>query len=168
MSESEYASRSHPIEEDMRLQRRVWRFERVGWAVLLLIVALTLAGLFSKGPLSSVQVSTKDGSLTVKYERFSRYGAQDDMVITSIGAPGKTRDLVLGKELLAGASIEGLNPQPEPTRSDGGDLVVPMKADARGVATLYLTVRSNGVGLFKGHAQLLGGQELPVPKFIYP
>jgi len=168
MSIDEYASRTHPVEEDMRLQRRVWRFERIGWVVLLLIIALTLAGLFSKGPLSSVEVSTPDGSLSVKYERFNRNGAGDDMVIRSTGRPDERRDLVLGKELLEGNSLESLNPQPGPSSSNGGDLVIPMKADSHGVATLYLSVRSNGIGLFRAHVHIAGGQDLPIPKFIYP
>jgi hypothetical protein len=99
MSIDEYASRTHPIEEDMRLQRHVWRFERIGWVVLLVVIALTLGGLFSKGPLSSVEVSTPDGNLSVKYERFNRNGAGDDMIIRSTGRPNEQRDLVLGKEL---------------------------------------------------------------------
>lgn len=168
MSIDEYESRTHPVEEDMRLQRRVWRFERIGWVVLLLVIALTLGGLFSKGPLSSVEVSTPDGSLSVKYERFNRNGAGDDMVITSTGRPNEQRDLVLGKELLEGNSLESLNPLPGLSRSDGGDLVIPMRSDAQGVATLYLSVRSNGIGLFRSHVHIDGRQDLPIPKFIYP
>lgn len=52
--EEEFMSRADPVEEDLRLQRRVWRFERIGWVTLLIIVGLTLAGLFSKGPLSGM------------------------------------------------------------------------------------------------------------------
>lgn len=168
MDHQEFESRSYPVHEDMRLQRRSWRFERVGWFGLLALIGLTLAGLFSKGPLSEVEPQTADHTLKVKYERFSRNGAQDDLVITSSGLPGEMRYLVLGGELLEGLSIESLNPQPAPLRSDGRDLVVPMKADSNGLATLYLTVRSNGVGLYRGHIRMLHGQALPIPKFIYP
>lgn len=50
--QGELCSRRDPVREDMALQRKVWRFERWGWYGLLLLVALTLGGLFSKGPLS--------------------------------------------------------------------------------------------------------------------
>lgn len=168
MKEDEFVSRTYPVREDMRQQRRTWRFERIGWLALLLLVALTLAGLFSKGPLSSVHVQTADGRLKVAYERFSRNGAQDDMIITTTGPAHEMRHLLLGHELLEGVSIESLNPQPAPLRSEGADLVIPMRADSNGVATLYLTVRSNGVGLYRGHLRLLDGDDLPIPKFIYP
>lgn len=47
---SDLHNRHYPVEEDMALQRRVWRFERIGWYALLLLIGLSLAGLFSKGP----------------------------------------------------------------------------------------------------------------------
>ncbi len=43
----ELESRSYPIREDMTLQQRLWKTERVGWYLILLILALALAGLFS-------------------------------------------------------------------------------------------------------------------------
>jgi len=168
MSDPEFDSRSYPIGEDMPNQRSAWRFERVGWFGLLVLIGLTLAGLFSKGPLSQVEPQSSDGSLKVRYERFSRNGAQDDVIVTAKGAPNRMLYLVLNGELFEGLSIEGLNPQPAPLRSKGRDLVIPMLADEDGTATLYLTVRSNGVGLLKGRARLLNGSEVAIPKFIYP
>lgn len=50
--EEELDSRRYPIAEDMALQCRIWRFERIGWWGLGLVVLLALLGLFSRGPLS--------------------------------------------------------------------------------------------------------------------
>lgn len=166
--QEEFASRTDPVEEDMEEQRRAWRFERIGLAVLVVLIALTLGGLFSKGPLSHMQLQSPDGRLQVEYERFSRNGAQDDVIVSSSGAPGEMRYLVLSREWLEGMSIESLNPQPANLTSEARDLVIPMQADAQGVATLYLSMRSNGVGLYRGHIQLRNGPRLDTPKFIYP
>ncbi|MEG5266863.1 hypothetical protein TRP66_21475 [Pseudomonas sp. JDS28PS106] len=166
--QEEFVSRKYPIEEDMDEQRRAWRFERIGIGALVVLIGLTLGGLFSKGPLSHVQLQTPDGRLSVEYERFSRNGAQDDVIVSSSGAPGEMRYLVLGHEWLEGMSIESLNPQPANLTSDERDLMIPMRADARGTATLYLSLRSNGVGLYRGHIRLKDGPQLDLPKFIYP
>lgn len=166
--QEEFVSRKYPVEEDMDEQRRAWRFERIGIGALVVLIGLTLGGLFSKGPLSHVQLQTPDGRLSVEYERFSRNGAQDDVIVSSSGAPGEMRYLVLGHEWLEGMSIESLNPQPANLTSDDRDLVIPMRADARGMATLYLSLRSNGVGLYKGHIRLKDGPRLDLSKFIYP
>lgn len=166
--QEEFTSRTEPVHEDMDLQRGAWRFERTGWLALIVVIALTLAGLFSKGPLSHVQLHSPDGRLSVEYERFSRNGAQDDVIVSSFGAPGEMRYLVLGSEWLDGMSIESLNPQPAHLTSDAKDLVIPMQADAKGMATLYLSLRSNGVGLYQGRIRLRDGPQLTLPKFIYP
>lgn len=166
--EEELTSRVTPVREDLPLQRKVWRFERVGFVGLLLLIAVSLAGLFSRGPLSEQQVRTPDGRLQVQYQRFSRNGAQDDVVVTANGPPGQMLYLVLGSRWLEGLSIEALNPQPAPLKSQGRDLVVPMLADAHGSAVLYLTLRSDGIGLYRGHIGLQGGQTLDVNLFIYP
>ena len=42
-------SRDYPIREDMNYQLKVWRFERFGWYLLVLLMILGLAGLFSRG-----------------------------------------------------------------------------------------------------------------------
>lgn len=166
--QEEFASRMEPVQEDMARQCRAWRFERVGWFGLLILIALTLAGVFSKGPLSSVQLQSADGRLSIEYERFSRNGAQDDVIVTSTGRPGELRYLVLGSEWLRGMSIESLNPQPAHLTSEGRDLVIPMHADAQGRATVYLSLSSKGVGLYKGSIRLRDGPSLSTPKFIYP
>ena len=168
MDDREYDNRSFPIREDMTLQRATWRFERIGWFVLLVLIGLTLAGLFSTGPLSQVNDQTADGTLEIRYERFSRNGAEDEIIVTAHGAPGQFLRLALGGRLLEGFSIEALNPQPAPLTSDGRDLIIPMLADRKGVATLYLTIRSNGMGLYQGYVRLNDGEHLAVPKFVYP
>ncbi len=60
----DFRDRSYPVEEDIGFQRKVWRFERIGWYALLLIIVLTLAGVFSKGPLSSKHAVSTDGNLS--------------------------------------------------------------------------------------------------------
>jgi hypothetical protein len=166
--DEELASRAEPVQENMTLQRRVWRFERIGWVALLILVGLTLAGLFSKGPLSNMERQTPDGRLRIEYQRFSRSGAQDDVVIAVRGAPNQMQYVVLGSRWLEGLSIDAMNPQPAPLKSEGRDLVIPMLTDAEGMATLYLTFHSNGVGLYKAYVRLRGGENLTVSKFIYP
>jgi hypothetical protein len=166
--EEEFISRAEPVQEDLCLQRRVWKFERMGWGLLLIIVGLTLAGLFSKGPLSDMRRQTPDGRLHIEYQRFSRNGAQDDVIIAARGAPDQMLYVVIGSRWLEGFSIDALNPQPAPLKSEGRDLVIPMLADAHGAATLYLTLRSNGVGRYEGYVRLRGGESLTLSKFIYP
>lgn len=46
------------IEEDLRLQHRLWTAERVGWLMVGVLVLAALAGLFGTGPLSLSSVAS--------------------------------------------------------------------------------------------------------------
>jgi len=166
--EHEMKDREHPVAEDIQLQRKVWRFERIGWYVLLGVVILTLLGLFSRGPLSSLEATSAQGDLTVEYERFHRGGGANSMIIRAHGKPGQTLSLVIGRAMLEGFSIDSIQPQPVASTATSDGLVLTLSADRSGEATLYLSWRSSGIGLFKSQISIVGGGSAAVTQFIYP
>lgn len=166
-SEDETASRSHPIIEDMPLQRKVWLFERVGWYGLMIVVILTLLGLFSDGPLSHQEVRSKDGRLRLEYERFSRNGASENMIINVQGEPDSQIEVLIGGSLLKGMTLESLQPQPLRSTSQGGALNLQLRTDFQGIATLYLNLRSENTGIYSTTVSV-GPTALQLRKFIYP
>ncbi|SEI52714.1 hypothetical protein [Pseudomonas sp. NFR16] len=166
--EHEMQDKRYPVDEDIALQRRIWRFERVGWYLLLVVVLLTLCGLFSHGMLSSVSTTTPQGDLTVEYERFHRSGAVNAMVIHSRGEPGRQHTLTLSHRMMKGFSVESMQPQPVRSAGTREGLELTLPADAHGESTLYLTWRSDGLGYFKSKIGLEGGGQVSVTQFIYP
>lgn len=161
-------SRTYPVSEDMALQRKVWRFERLGWYVLLLLIGLTLAGLFSKGPLSTTQVRSDDGRLWVEYQRFSRNGSSDALVIHMQGKAQAPLELEIRGELLRGFNIDMLQPQPLKASAAGDGLRLWLLTDDTGRAALHLTLRSEGVGRFTTQVSLHRGPAVNLSQFIYP
>ena len=62
------------IKQDLRFQRRMWALQRIGWAVMALIVLVGLVGVFGAGPLSSATAGKEEAPLFVEeYERFARF-----------------------------------------------------------------------------------------------
>jgi len=61
------------IGEDLEFQRRWWRFEHVVWICFTIILALDIAGVFGRGPLSKAHAKTSDGAIHMTYERFARF-----------------------------------------------------------------------------------------------
>lgn len=161
-------NRQHPVAEDIRLQRKVWRFERAGWYVLLVVVVLTLAGLFSKGPLSDVQAISPEGDLDIDYERFHRNGSAYGMVIRARGQPSQPVSILISHPMMDGFSIESIQPQPERSMGTTDGLRLTTPADEQGRATLYITWRSEGVGRFKSTVSIPGGGQIVINQFIYP
>ncbi|UOK36108.1 hypothetical protein MJP36_16460 [Pseudomonas palleroniana] len=164
----DWQSRTYPVEEDMTLQRKVWRFERVGWYALVLLMGLTLAGLFSKGPLSTGQARSADGQLHVEYQRFLRNGSSDGLVIHLQGQARETLEVEISGELLRGFNIEMLQPQPLKASTAGEGVKLWVLSDDKGQATLHLTVRSDGVGSFETRVSRATGASVHLSQFIYP
>ncbi len=168
MSEDELLSRRHPVQEDMPMQQRVWRFERIGWYVLVAIVLLALAGLFGNGPLSDAEVVSQDGRVRVEYQRLSRSGTTDSLFITVQGIPGQPVELQLEGSLLRDASIETLQPEPQRSMSHGQAMLFQLGTKHDGVATLYLTLRSEHVGTLKGSVRAGTESAVHFSTFLYP
>lgn len=166
--QGELCSRRDPVREDMALQRKVWRFERWGWYGLLLLVALTLGSLFSKGPLSEAQVHSADSQVRVEYQRFLRNGASDTLVIHLRGQPNTALEARIEGELLQGFNVEMLQPQPLKASAAGQGVKLWVLSDADGQAVLRLNLRSDGVGRFDTQVALGAGAALQFSQFIYP
>lgn len=168
MSEDELVSRHHPVQEDMAMQQRVWRFERVGWYVLLAIVLLALAGLFGNGPLSDAKAVSQDGRVQVEYQRISRSGTTDNLFITVQGIPGQPVEVQLGGSLLRDVSIETLQPEPQLSMSHGEDLLFKLGTSQDGIATLYLTLRNEHVGTVQGTVRAGPKSTVHFSTFLFP
>ncbi|WP_224795641.1 hypothetical protein [Pseudomonas fluorescens] len=164
----DFHSRQYPVREDMEFQLKVWRFERWGWYVMLLVVMLALLGLFSSGPLSSRQVQSADGRIGVQYERFHRNGAINPMIIQVKALPNTPVQLELLGNALQGFSIETLQPQPLRSTSAGQGIKFLLQADAEGYARIYLTLRGEGLGFYHTRVVTAGAEPLDLDQFIYP
>jgi hypothetical protein len=165
---NEMDNRQVPIEEDLAFQRRIWRFERIGWYLLLTIVVLTLCGLFSRGPFSSMRKASPEGTLSVEYERFHRNGSVNTMVVRARGPRNRPLNLILGKTMMEGFSVESMQPQPAVAAASPEGIRLSLAADEHGEATLYVTWRSDGLGPFSSEVAIEGGEHLSVFQFIYP
>src|SRR5690606_2707557 len=108
----EWADREYPIAEDMTFQRISWTAERAGWAGVVLLMLLALAGLFSVGPLSSTAASDESGALSVRYQHFQRSGAGSIMAVTIAPLDGSGVRLRFDAEFLSAFTIERVQPEP--------------------------------------------------------
>lgn len=164
----DFHSRAYPVREDMAYQLKVWRFERVGWYVLVLLVILTLLGLFSHGPLSNRDAHSPDGRLSVSYERFHRNGSTNALILHLKGQPDAVLEVELGGDWLDGFDVQALQPQPLRSASVGQGMKLWVQADARGEANLHLSLLSEGLGTYHSRVALPGGTAVSFDQFIFP
>lgn len=168
MNKNELHSRLFPVHEDMRMQQSVWTFERVGWYALVIIVLLALAGVFGNGPLSNAEAVSADGKLRVQYQRLSRTGTVDTLRIMVQGSAGKPLTVTLDGTLFREASIETMQPAPLSSMSKGQALLLQLGTSNDGLATLYLTVRSEYVGTLRGMVEADPGTAVSLSTFLFP
>jgi hypothetical protein len=100
------------VGEDLDFQRRWWRFEKIVWPILLLIVVVDLLGGFGRGWLSKARRRTPD--VTLDYERIER--ASTPSIMTFHFKPSAIRDgrisLYVSDSIVRPLGAERISPQP--------------------------------------------------------
>ena len=152
----------------MDFQRATWVTERIGWGLVVILMLLALAGLFSMGPLSSVEKSDESGALTARYQYFHRSGAKDVMELTLVPLDGSGAQLRFDSAFLRAFTIERVQPEPREWRgeADGAALVF-LPTEGRSF-TVQISLLPEGMGSVRGRISLDRQAQLPVSVFIYP
>ena len=152
----------------MAFQRATWTVERIGWVVVVLLMLLALAGLFSVGPFSSVEKSDESGALNVRYEYFHRSGAGSVMEVTIAPLDGSGARLRFDAAFLRAFTIEQVQPEPLEWRGEAGGaaLIFPVP-DGRSF-TIQLSLLPESTGRVTSRLRLGDQAELDLSFFIYP
>lgn len=168
-SETKDNSHHYPVDEHIRWQDREWRIQRVGIALLFLIVFFGACGLFSKGFLSNKTVSASDGSVKVEYERFGRIQSSMNMVIRVKNISSDRFTVVLGSGAMDNLQIQSLHPQPLEARTQGSDLLLTFSAEkAVSDHSVWLGLQPQSPGINEVSVRV--GNHMPVEftQWIYP
>jgi hypothetical protein len=136
------------IEENMVAQRRLWRIQRVARVVVLLILALSLAGVLGGGPLSHHTASSEGCSL--EYERI---GYRDTPQVyrfklaPEVVRSGKVR-VSFDNEALSRLNLEQIVPEPGTTRLTPDGILFEFEVEeGEGQRELRFIFQSDAAGL---------------------
>ena len=157
------------VDQDLDHARSLWRVQRVGWVVILLIVIGATLGLFGHGPLADGQARAE--GLTLDYERFARHGATSSLQaeIHPQALRGDTLTLWMTRSYLEGAELESILPEPARVVIRG-DLVVFtfMKAGPSRPTRITFNLRPDKYWSAHGRAGIDAGGSVVFRQFIYP
>lgn len=111
------------VGEDLEFQRKWWRFERLIWSFLLLVLLADVLGLFGRGWLAKAEQRTPDGALTLHYERIERASTPSVMTLEFGNAAvhqGRVQ-LYVSDSIVKPLGAQRISPQPQTsTIGDGG------------------------------------------------
>lgn len=169
MTENEQESRDFPVQENMKWQKAEWRIQRVGFVLLLLFVIAGACGFFSKGVISSQQVSAADGRLTVEYEHFGRRQSNMDMALRLRKLSGDHYQVTLSGEAMDNFQIQTLQPQPDETWSSEDQLILIWhRRLQQNNATVWLSLQPQSFGHYPVKITLDNRSQVTFSQFIYP
>lgn len=153
------------------LRRRAAVAQRVGWALLALILVMALAGLLGPGPLSRSAHSSADGRVTLEYDRFVRNTGSTMMQITARADPGDRGQarVWLSPDYLSSMQIQQVVPDPDSWTSTTGGVVLAFPVDEAGSqVNVQVQMYPQRVGLVRGAVGDPAGEPIEFWQFVYP
>lgn len=160
------------IAENMQAQRRLWKFQRVGRIVAVLILALSVAGVFGDGPLSSHVLES--GGSSVAYERITHRDAPQVFrfkVPIALAEAGKLQ-VAIASDTFARLRLEQIVPEPSTaTLGPTGTVYqfdVTTAPASSGHVELSFAAEATQVGVHEEHFSIANGPTLALLQLVLP
>ena len=158
------------IKQDLRYQRRMWALQRIGWAVMALIVLVGLVGVFGAGPLSSATAGKEEAPLFVEeYERFARFMLPTTLRVRLDPMGQGEAPLWLDRGYLESVRPQTVTPEPDSVEAgpDGFTYVFKVNDPNRPIVVTF-DLQPETIGRLEGRVGLEGGERVEFEQFVYP
>jgi hypothetical protein len=158
------------LEQHDHFQRWEWRLQRLGWLIWATLLGAGLAGLLGPGPLSRQTATSRDGSLTVVYDKYVHFEHPLTVEATMLtGGDDQALRLHLSQSLLERVQIERIEPTPAAERltPDGVQYDFSTVPGATKVTAAFHFVFQK-MGVCEGQWQLQSGAPVVVSQLVYP
>jgi hypothetical protein len=148
-------------------QRREWRAERVGWALMVLFVVAALAGVFGPGPLSWTTTSNRDVAL--EYQRFTHLEADDVITVKIVGSAvtSDSIDVEIAHEWFSAVDVAGISPDPADQVATDYGIRMTVATEPSADVTIDIAFRAREVGPLHAGVRF-EGQVVPFRQLVYP
>lgn len=159
------------VAENLPLQQKIWKAERISWAIVISLLFAALLGLFGKGPLSSAESRTPDGLLRVEYDRLSRYQAPTELKLHIGPAATQSESLRLwiNADYWEQVELSQISPAPQFTEMGNNKHIYHFKiATPNSPLLISFQVKGAGYGKTDLHLGLQNGPALNMKQFFYP
>lgn len=159
------------IEEDLPFQRRSWVIERIGWAVMALVVIAALLGMFGDGPWSGGELGLANGGPRLRYQRVARRQSLMKLEFGEVPSAGHGRELRVSfnRSYLRQVELESVMPAALRVEGDA-ERVTFAFASARPGKPQHITFafRPDDIGLVHADCAVEGGQSFSFVQWILP
>lgn len=155
------------LDEDLRLQHREWRVQKVSWFLLYGLLIAIAFGLLGHGPLSTSHVRGPDGSASLQFERFMTVKSANQLTLTLPPAKGQVR-AVLDAKYLQDVEIRDITPEPEKSVLESEGTAYFFSADSQKPMQVQFSFEPRKIGMLEGWIAVAGESRLNFRQFVYP
>jgi hypothetical protein len=161
---------AHPeglsLGQDLRFEKRWWAFQRVCWALSLVLILLGVAGAFGRGPLSSRELHAKTFGL--RYSKVERLFNPSELEVVVQPADARTLELTIPGEYEACLPVVGATPTPQSERLGPRGRTLLFAAGALDQEqTIRLSIKPKRSGSCAGRFEM-GGDSLDISQLVLP
>ncbi|MGK6352629.1 hypothetical protein [Parapedobacter sp. DT-150] len=155
----------HSLELDEQLNHQIkgWKVQRVCGALIIIVIILTVLGLFGNGPLSLVKAVRKGTAL--QYQRFLRYENETDIQWRVSGQD--TIRLLIPMRYLDYFKVEKIVPDGYESSISNGNVSYTFHTDRTAENIIHVYLIPQQAGNISGTWQI-NEQDFKVTHFIYP
>jgi hypothetical protein len=154
------------IEQDLAYQKRAWFVQRIGWAVMMVVVVATAAGLFGDGVLSNASVGNDE--FRIEYKRFPHYLSAAPLTIRAQNNSNDDLQIRISSAFLEAMKLDSVVPQPESVQAGPGWLNYTFKTAAPGQILVRFNITPEQTGWVTGTVTCENRQSLSFWQFVYP
>jgi hypothetical protein len=157
------------VGEDLDFQRAWWRFEKIAWIFLAVVLIADAMGAFGRGWLARAERATSDGTLDVRYERVERAGTPSEMTMTFGGDAvhdGKVR-LFASESVVKPLGAERVIPQPAISEVVPGGIMYTFPASGSPVI-VSIALQPSFPGVHQVELHVEGAQTVHFPVAVLP
>ena len=156
----------------IEFQRKEWAAQRIGWAVMGLLVLLALAGLLGGGgPLADAEAAAADSSVRVRYLRLDHHLGPGELrveIAPEFVSAGEVR-LWVDRSYIDGLDLESIVPEPDQVQLEPDRVVyVFTVGEGRGPLNVSFSYRHEGYWRDRAELGLVNGEPVEFSQFVLP
>jgi hypothetical protein len=158
------------IDENMLLQQRMWKAERIGWVILVLFIILLFSGFLGKGPMGYSDVEIAGSGYHMRFPKIERLNSTEQIRITLLPKnDGRSAVLLINSRYFRYNKLLEIVPAPVKESSDGDYYVFEFNAGSNSAAipvVMMVTPLKPGTQSFTAGADR--SNIITVNQFVYP
>lgn len=155
------------IDDDHRFERADWRAQRIGWAVVALVIVLALAGALGRGRLSRERIPFGAGD-TLALENITRHQAPAELKLKLHSIAVDSVVVEIANAFLDDVDVREISPEPAAIRPQPGSTRYLFEREGGGPIEVRFVYAPNGYWRNGGWISVADGAPVRFSQVVLP